>query len=37
MLRVANDILRIDWPKRENPGAAIDFSIPPERCTLLAE
>ena len=37
MLRVANDIVRIDWPKRENPGAAIDFSIPPERCTVLAE
>jgi ABC-type Fe3+/spermidine/putrescine transport system ATPase subunit len=37
MLRVANDIVRIDWPKRESPGTTIDFSLPPERCTVLAE
>src|SRR5215469_8508428 len=36
LLRVANDIVRLDWPRRENPGTAIEFSVPPERCTLLA-
>ena len=36
LLRVADDVVRLDWPRREDPGAAIEFSIPPERCTLLA-
>ena len=36
LLRVANDIVRLDWPRRENPGTAIELSLPPERCTLLA-
>ena len=36
LLRVADDIVRLDWPRRENPGTAIEFSVPPERCTLLA-
>ena len=35
-LRVANDVVRIDWPCRENAGTVIEFSIPPERCTVLA-
>jgi ABC-type Fe3+/spermidine/putrescine transport system ATPase subunit len=36
LLRVADDVVRLDWPRREDPGAAIEFSVPPERCTLLA-
>jgi ABC-type Fe3+/spermidine/putrescine transport system ATPase subunit len=36
LLRVATDVVRIDWPAREKPGTTIEFSIPPERCTVLA-
>jgi len=36
LLRVADEVVRLDWPRREDPGMAIEFSVPPERCTLLA-
>ncbi len=36
LLLVANDMVRIDWPRRETPGTAIEFSVPPERCTVFA-
>ncbi|TMV54893.1 TOBE domain-containing protein [Thioclava sp. BHET1] len=28
--------LRLDWPERVAPGALLTFSLPPERCTILA-
>jgi ABC-type Fe3+/spermidine/putrescine transport system ATPase subunit len=36
MLKVSSDVIRLDWPTREHPGTALEFSLPPERCTVLA-
>ncbi|MDB5561269.1 MAG: transporter ATP-binding protein [Hyphomicrobiales bacterium] len=35
MLKVASDVVRLDWPTHVNPGSAIEFSLPPDRCTVL--
>ena len=34
-LKVGQDIVRVDWPKREINGTRVEFSLPPERCTVL--
>ncbi|MBB4171575.1 ABC transporter ATP-binding protein [Rhizobium sp. BK068] len=34
-VRVGGDVVRIDWPRREQPGSPLAFSLPPERCTVL--
>jgi ABC-type sugar transport system ATPase subunit len=34
-VKVGADLVRIDWPKREAPGSALAFSLPPERCLVL--
>jgi ABC-type sugar transport system ATPase subunit len=34
-VRVGGDVVRIDWPKKELPGSALAFSLPPERCLVL--
>jgi ABC-type Fe3+/spermidine/putrescine transport system ATPase subunit len=36
MIKVAADTIRLDWPTRENPGTVIEFSLPPDRCTVLS-
>ena len=28
--------IRLDWPERVEPGAALAFSLPPDRCVVLA-
>jgi ABC-type Fe3+/spermidine/putrescine transport system ATPase subunit len=33
---VAGDMLRLDWPERRAIGTDLDFSLPPERCIVLA-
>jgi hypothetical protein len=34
-VKIGGDLVRLDWPQRELPGAALAFSLPPERCTIL--
>ncbi|NLS07941.1 ABC transporter ATP-binding protein [Rhizobium sp. P32RR-XVIII] len=34
-IKVGSDVVRLDWPRREVPGSALAFSLPPERCTVL--
>jgi ABC-type Fe3+/spermidine/putrescine transport system ATPase subunit len=34
-VRIGGDIIRVDWPRKELPGSAFAFSLPPERCTVL--
>ncbi|NLS00351.1 ABC transporter ATP-binding protein [Rhizobium sp. P38BS-XIX] len=34
-VRVGSDLLRLDWPRREERGSFLSFSLPPERCTVL--
>jgi ABC-type sugar transport system ATPase subunit len=34
-VKVGGDLIRIDWPRKELPGSALAFSLPPERCTVL--
>jgi ABC-type Fe3+/spermidine/putrescine transport system ATPase subunit len=36
MLKVSTDVIRLDWPTREKPGTEIEFSLPPDRCTVLS-
>jgi len=34
-VKVGSDVVRIDWPQKEQPGSALAFSLAPERCTIL--
>jgi ABC-type sugar transport system ATPase subunit len=34
-VRVGADVLRLDWPHKEQTGSSLSFSLPPERCTVL--
>jgi ABC-type Fe3+/spermidine/putrescine transport system ATPase subunit len=34
-VRVGEDVVRLDWPRRELTGSSLSFSLPPERCTVL--
>ena len=34
-VRIGGDVLRLDWPQREQTGSSLSFSLPPERCTVL--
>ncbi len=34
-LKVGSDLVRIDWPKPEQRGSTLAFSLSPERCTVL--
>lgn len=34
-MRVGHDLVRIDWPTREEPGTPLAFSLPPDRCMVL--
>lgn len=34
-IKVGQDLIRIDWPTREERGAALAFSLPPEKCLVL--
>lgn len=34
-VKIGADLVRIDWPRREQPGVPLAFSLPPERCTVL--
>ncbi|TCR85260.1 ABC transporter ATP-binding protein [Rhizobium sp. BK376] len=34
-VRVGADVLRLDWPHKEQTGSSLSFSLPPERCTIL--
>ncbi|TCL69438.1 ABC transporter ATP-binding protein [Rhizobium sp. BK251] len=34
-VKVGQDVIRIDWPRREEPGSSLAFSLPPERCMVL--
>ncbi len=34
---IAGQIIRLDWPGSARPGDWLEFSLPPDRCRLLAE
>jgi ABC-type Fe3+/spermidine/putrescine transport system ATPase subunit len=34
-VRIGCDVVRLDWPRKEERGASLSFSLPPERCTVL--
>ena len=34
-VRIGCDVVRLDWPRREERGMPLSFSLPPERCTVL--
>ncbi len=35
-IQVGAFLLRLDWPEPVEPGSDLNFSLPPERCTLIA-